>query len=599
MDSGILNKKVELSVILSDKNPDIVIFNEILPKKRRLKKKLSNKDFKLDGYECMIRSTTEGRGVVIYFKEFLNVQSVEVLNKFDFEECIWLRIQLKGSDSLLIGCIYRSPSSSRENNIKLNVLLRQAVSLKDTHVLFVGDFNYGGLDWELEQSSENIDHCSTLFMDNIKDLFLYQHVTECTRHRVGQSSARLDLIFSNEYDMITDLDYLPPIGASDHICLAFKFMCYTDNKPSQVPRLNFYKGDYSSIRANLQQVRWDEIQDSDMTLYWNNFVDILNNNIENHIPKIKPSSKAKKKPWLNRDSLNAIQDKKQAWKKYCLCKTKYNFQLYSEKRNKATRACRNAKINFEKQIADNIKTDTKSFWNYVRSQSKTRTGISDLQTDDGTLLTSDVQKAEILNSFFSSVFTDEDISIIPSLDVRSFDECLDSINITPEIVKKKLDKLKTNKAAGVDNIHPLLLKECAIEISSIVTNIFNMSIKESTLPDVWKKAQVSPIFKKGNKHLCSNYRPVSLTAILCKLLESFVRDASMQHMRKNQLFTIHQHGYGSKHSSVTQLLEVVEHWSDILEKGGAIDCIYLDIAKAFDTVPYKRLLQKLYAYGIR
>ena len=69
----------------------------------------------------------------------------------------------------------------------------------------------------------------------------------------------------------------------------------------------------------------------------------------------------------------------------------------------------------------------------------------------------------------------------------------------------------------------------------------------------------------------------------------------MQHMERNQLFTIHQHGFRSKHSCVTQLLEVVEHWSDILEKGGDIDCIYLDFAKAFNTVPYKRLLQKLYA----
>ena len=123
LDSGILNKKVELSVILSDRNPDLVIFNEILPKKRRVKKKLSDKDFILDGYECIIRSTTEGRGVVIYYKQFLNVQLVEVLNKFDFEESIWLRVQLKGSDSLLVGCICRSPSSSRDNNIKLNDLL--------------------------------------------------------------------------------------------------------------------------------------------------------------------------------------------------------------------------------------------------------------------------------------------------------------------------------------------------------------------------------------------------------------------------------------------------------------------------------------------
>ena len=143
----------------------------------------------------MIRSTTVGRGVVLYFKDFLRVQSVEVLNNFKFEESIWLRIHLKGNDSLLVGCIYRSPSSSKENNAKLNDLLRHALTLKDSHVLITGDFNYGGLNWELQQSTDNVEHCSSIFMECVKDLFLYQHVTEHTRHRVGQSPSRLDLIF--------------------------------------------------------------------------------------------------------------------------------------------------------------------------------------------------------------------------------------------------------------------------------------------------------------------------------------------------------------------------------------------------------------------
>ena len=71
------------------------------------------------------------------------------------------------------------------------------------------------------QSTESLDHCASIFMERIKDLFLYQHVKEFTRHRLGQSPSRLDLIFTNEPGMITDLDYLPPLGASDHDCLSF------------------------------------------------------------------------------------------------------------------------------------------------------------------------------------------------------------------------------------------------------------------------------------------------------------------------------------------------------------------------------------------
>ncbi len=84
---------------------------------------------------------------------------------------------------------------------------------------------------------------------------------------MGQSSSRLDLIFSNEIDMVTDLEYMPPIGASDHSCLLFNFTCYTDFKPSDEPRPNFYKGDYVSMKRDLQNVDWDKISNEDLNEY--------------------------------------------------------------------------------------------------------------------------------------------------------------------------------------------------------------------------------------------------------------------------------------------------------------------------------------------
>ena len=598
VDSGLANKKDELSILLHNHNPDIVILNEILSKRKRVKKKLSTKDFELDGFDFIIKSATEGRGVIIYFKTCLYVQKVDVLNNENFEESVWIRLTLKGNDSLLIGNVYRSPSSSRENNLLLNNLLQLAVEQNDSHILITGDFNYGSLDWELMQSTESLNHCSSLFIERIKDLFLYQHVEECTRHRVGQSPSRLDLIFSNEQGMITDLDYFQPLGASDHDCLVFNFRCYTDHRPSEVPRPNFYKGKYEQMRETLKSVDWESVQDEDTNVFWENFVCEIDKAIENNVPSVTPSNKAKKKPWLNRDALTSVKNKKKAWKKYRLCRNPHNFQLYAEARNKATRECRNAKLNYEKLIAINIKEDSKSFWNYVRMQSKTRTGIGDLESSDGTLSSSDHQKAELLNTFFASVFTEEDTSTIPTIDGIDIEEHLEQVEITPEKVKKKLNNLKTSKSPGIDNIHPLLLKECSEELCGIITKLFNQSFLNGSVPEMWRRARVSPLFKKGDKHLCANYRPVSLTVILCKIMESFIRDEIMKHMEEKNIFSMQQHGFRQKHSCVTQLLEVVEEWSETLECGGNVDCIYLDFAKAFDTVPHQRLLAKMEAYGI-
>ena len=105
--------------------------------------------------------------------------------------------------------------------------------------------------------------------------------------------------------------------------------------------------------------------------------------------------------------------------------------------------------------------------------------------------------------------------------------------------------------------------------------------------------------RKAVKKRTENFRPVSLTSIVCKVFESIVRDAIVNHMTSNNLFIEHQHGFRSNRSSVTQLLEVVEDWYEILDQGIGVDVIYLDFQKAFDTVPHQRLLYKLQSYGIR
>lgn len=599
VDSGLINKLDELRLLVTEKEPDIIILNEVLPKRLRRRKNISSTDFKLDGYELFLPSDQVGRGVLMYFKTFLNVCEVDCLNNDGFEESIWIRVKLWNQDSLLIGNIYRSPSSSVANNAHLNELILKATSQKDSHLLIVGDFNYGNIDWENMQSRDSVDQCSSIFVETIKDSFLHQHVESETRFRQGQTPSRLDLLFTNESSMINDLEYLPPLGASDHVCLFFQFLCYTEKRLSKETRYNFHKGDYDLLRSYLGSVDWHSNQNRDVVDQWNFLCDKVAEGVERSVPKFSPVNKSKKNPWMNRDSVNAVKEKRKAWKRYSHCKSKQNFQTYAEKRNKSTAACRTARINFERKLAENIKTDSKSFWNYVNSQTKTKHGICDLTDQDGNLTSSDIQKANLLNTFFSSVFTNEKTDVIPTLVDRNFTSDLSDLHISNDMVVKKLNKLNPGKSPGIDGIHPKVLKECSECISEFLSSMFNQSMDSGILPDIWKKARISPIFKKGDKHKCSNYRPVSLTVVLCKILESFVRDSIMTHMDRNNLFTPHQHGFREKRSCVTQLLEVIEVWTDILERGSNVDCVYLDFAKAFDTVPFKRLLLKLQAYGIR
>ena len=174
-----------------------------------------------------------------------------------------------------------------------------------------------------------------------------------------------------------------------------------------------------------------------------------------------------------------------------------------------------------------------------------------------------------------------------------------NLSITTEQVQKSLTGLNPNKATGPDGIPPRLLKELSNVLSIPIAMIMNKSIQEGMLPSNWKTAHVVPIFKKGKKNLAGNYRPVSLTSVTCKVLETLVREKLIDHLDENNLITDSQHGFVGGRSCSTNLLAVLDIWTEIIEGDGAVDTIYLDFAKAFDTVPHERLLHKLRGLGIQ
>jgi hypothetical protein len=161
-----------------------------------------------------------------------------------------------------------------------------------------------------------------------------------------------------------------------------------------------------------------------------------------------------------------------------------------------------------------------------------------------------------------------------------------------------MEKINANKSPGPDSVHPRLLYELRNEIVTPLLHIFNSSLKNKMLPMDWKCANIAAIYKKGKKNELNNYRPVSLTCIVCKMLESIVRDKILSHFVHNKFFSNKQFGFLKGRSTVTQLLNVLDKWTEMLESGGRVDVIYTDFEKAFDKVPHSRLLSKLYSYGV-
>jgi hypothetical protein len=149
-------------------------------------------------------------------------------------------------------------------------------------------------------------------------------------------------------------------------------------------------------------------------------------------------------------------------------------------------------------------------------------------------------------------------------------------------VLKLLQNLKVHKAAGPDTISPRLLNSLAIVITPAITRIFHTSLDEGTVPKDWRKANIVPIFKKGDKSKPANYRPVSLTAICSKTLEHIIYSNIMNHLSQNNLLSDNQHGFRTRRSCETQLITTVQELAKNMSSGKQIDAILLDFSKAFD-----------------
>ena len=333
---------------------------------------------------------------------------------------------------------------------------------------------------------------------------------------------------------------------------------------------------------------------------WN----ILKYEIESIIDKFVPFQKQGKryrKKHLSKEAIRKIMLKQTMWSVYRRTRKDEDYAKYKEALNAATTKIRQSKRSYEQKLACNIKNDSKSLYAYDRSKQNVQDKVGPLEDSAGNIISQGFLMAEDLNGYFSSVFTKEDISSLPVADAKfqgAKSDYLGPLVVTPELVAKKIKAMKDNKSPGVDGIPPKLLMETVEKISIPLARVFNLSLKEGVVPFEWKEANIIPLFKKGSRNKSKNYRPVSLTSVICKLLERLIKDHMVEFLVKHKLLNSSQHGFLKARSCVTNmvcLLEEITKWIDV---GSPVDIIYLDFQKAFDKVPHQRLLLKLKAHGI-
>jgi hypothetical protein len=328
------------------------------------------------------------------------------------------------------------------------------------------------------------------------------------------------------------------------------------------------------MRRAIARVNWDEkLGSKSAEQAWELLRSKVEELVEKHVPKRRRRNH-NKPPWLSRDILRAIRRKKKLWSQ---AKQGQKCDEYKAAEKEVRNMIRNAKRRFEHDIAKGCgseQTNKKRFFAYIKQKTKSRAGIGPLKDSSGRMVQEDGEMAELLNHFFSSVFTREDVTNVPNPADTGCREEIRNINITVRAVKDKIRKLRVDAAAGPDGIGPLLLKKLIDEISVPLAAVMKVSLSEGMVPEDWRKANVTPIFKKGRKSDPENYRPVSLTSVSCRLMEGIIKDQVVKHLEKNKLIRQTQHGFMRGRSCTSNLLVFLEKITAEIDKGGAMDVIY-------------------------
>ena len=577
----VVNKIDELRSVAFDLKPDIILINESWTHKDITKAYLN-----IQGYELCDRKdrtdTADGRGGGLLIYNRLGIVATEKETSSSFNQVLSITVET-GSKPLIINLVYRSPNSSAENNAKLD----EFITLFTSSSVTIGDMNYSGIDWQ-NGCSESFGRN---FFDATQDAFLQQHVDFPTH-----DGNTLDLLLSTNDIQILSVEDVGNLGKSHHSLLLAKIVANPTRLPTTEQIPDYGKADFAKLR-DCMSIDWSsELKDIGAQDGWMAFKNKLTAAMKECIP-MKTRRSDNKPLWMNQNIMRLIRKKRRLWNWYKTTKDYLEYQEYLKCQKSVAKVIRAAKKKFERKLAKNFKKNPRQFYSHLNNHTKSRAQVGPLQNADKTQVSDSQGMCNILNAQFSSVFTDEDTTSIPSPQQMCNAE-VETLSITEDMFKERLSKVKKNGAPGPDNVTQLVLAELEEVIAVPLCIIFNKSLSTGEVPEDWRIANVTPVFKKGSRSAAENYRPISLTSVVCKILEALICEVIITHLSEQKVLRSSQHGFVSHRSCLTNLLEYLETVTTLLDKGHNVDVFYLDFSKAFDRVPHQRLLAKLQSHGI-
>ena len=619
--NSLRNKFIDLNEIVSKSIPDVLVFAET-----KLDNSFSDAQFYMENYYKPTRKdqTCNNGGLIEYIKKGVIRKNVPKYELKSFAS-IASELTICKNKWLLISFYRTEGKENKLSNIKkffqeTSDVLNNAIKNYD-NIILMGDIN---INTKKKKAVGFKDYSNFIDSFGFKNL-----INENTCFFKGNESS-IDVLLTNQPRKFYGSKTFE-LGISD--CHKMISSCLR----SHVPRIKSKTIKYRSFKNFDTETFLKELGDAFQTTdfiknsvneSYENLINQLISKLDKYAPLKTKKVRGNQSRFMNKELSKAIMKRSQLKSKYLKNKNSLNRSLFKKQRNLCVTLKRKAiKEDFD-TCSSQLNKNSKLFYDLIKPYLTNKgalcsNDITLLENDE--LISDESKQGDIFNDYFTNIVeyssgkkTSDTANTLAGAKIdQIIDVILDSYKNHPSVllikgntknskvfkfrkvteaeVKKVMESLDCKKAIGFDSIPAKILKESIHILVTPLTSIINQCIEEQTFPSSAKIATIFPSFKKLDRLLKCNYRPISVLSAMSKIFERILKDQIMVHM--DTLLSPYVSAYRKNYSSQHVLIRLLEEWRKGLDEGSLVGAILMDLSKAFDCIPHDLLIAKLYHYG--
>ena len=554
------------------------------------------------------RQTMTKGGVAIYINNKLQFTPRPDLSIFDegVFESYFVEITAE-SRNIIVGEVYRIPNTNQESFLDRYQSIIEKIKLEKKDIIIGTDQNLDYL--KIQQHSNTAE-----FLNLNLSAGLLPTMTKPTRI-VHDKATLIDNIYIDNANASNSVSAIILSDMSDHLpcLLLLDKKCKRQKGPVTTTKRNLSATNIEKIRHDLSTIDWNVLSTLNVDDSFKAFTEKVNMVLDKYAPlvtKVVPSKYIIRDLWMTPGLLKSSFVLEKLYKK-CIGKDKDSTEHtdYVSYRNRYNNLKRFAKKKYYSDRISEFRNNSKKLWstlNELIGKKNDKSIISDTfiiddkpVTDPNTISNEFCKYYSSIGNTFASKIPDSKYGSERFLK-GNFPHSLFLQPTDSDEIMKIICNLKNKKSYGFDGISSSIFKNFAHELSSPISEIFNMSISSGIVPDIMKIAKVIPVYKsKGDAKLFTSYRPISLLPVLSKLLEKIIHKRLYSFLVKHNILYESQYGFRNSHSTINAVSELTSHILENFDKRKMTLSVFLDLSKAFDTIDHNILLKKLTHYGIR